>query len=164
MFVYKSKSPLTNHILSVIITPDLEKENNVKNLALGIGSIMFVLLIVAFSYVMINTSQRKTEVRVSTTEAMEQALSNIKIREYHELKNEKELGKYFSTYVVARLQAKNVSCIINIYDIDYEKGLIDAKCTVTYPTILGAKKLSVRKTLIADNWQKHLQDEVDVDD
>ena len=135
-----------------------------KNLALGIGSIMLVLLIVAFSYVMINTSQRKTEVRVSTTEAMEQALSNIKVREYVELKNEKELAKYFTTNVAVRLQAKNISCKLDIYDIDYNKGLIDAKCHVFYPTLLGQKHLTVRKTLIADNWQKHLQDEVEVDD
>lgn len=138
-------------------------EIKMKNLSIAIGSIFLIILIVAFSYVMINTSQRKTEVRTSTTEAMEQALSNLKVREYYELENEKQLAKYFSTYLTLRLETKKNSAIVNIYDIDFNKGLIDAECSVTYPTLLGTKVCSVRKTLICDLQNKKLTDNVEVD-
>ena len=135
-----------------------------KNLSIAMGSIFLIILIVAFSYVMINTSQRKTEVRVATTEAMEQALANLKVSEYYELENEKALADYFITNVVERLNVSNISAHCEIYDIDYEKGLIDANVVVYYPTVLGQKTCKVRKTLICDLQNKRLTDNVEVED
>ena len=135
-----------------------------KNLSIALGSIFLIILIVAFSYVMINSSQRKTEVRVATTEAMEQALSNLKIREYYELGSEKALASYYVSYIIERIETSKTSCVVKIYDIDYEKGFIDAKVQVKYPTLLGAKICTIRKTLICDLQNKKLTDNIEVED
>lgn len=123
-----------------------------KNFVIGFFMILFVVL----CGVAIGTSDsktlRKNEIDNSFGKAMEETMTTLKGQDpAYELKDKNQTAADMIQNFLVQMDSDS-DYKITIYTIDTDKGLMDASVTATYKQVFGTGKITVRKTVVVDQY------------
>lgn len=123
-----------------------------KNALIGLFSFMIILL-AGFA---INTSEgrtlRENELSSTVSSSMEKSMEILKLKKDYTIVEQKEFAADFIQNAMTKMNSKS-KYDVEIITIDVEKGLLDAKVTETYKQFARPGKVSVRKTIILEDYQ-----------
>ena len=123
-----------------------------KNALIGLFSFM-ILLLAGFA---INTSEgrtlRENELSSTVSSSMEKSMEILKLKKDYSITEQKEFAADFIQNAMVKMNSKS-KYDVEIMTIDVEKGLLDAKVTETYKQFARPGKVSVRKTIILEDYQ-----------
>lgn len=124
-----------------------------KNITIGIGSFIIILLLILILYTMQGRGAREEEIKDAITNAMESAGEQMK--ENGAYGTDQELEAAFVENLMQQLDSVSDTSV-TILKADHEKGLLSAEVTQTYQHPNGKTgKVSCVRTVILDR-----QDEV----
>lgn len=115
-----------------------------------------VCLTIVFSTVIVAAIQTRSNVQEELTTAVDSAINTTERVLYdgrEEFSSNQEYLNEFNYNLKELLEKKNSSIVyeVDVYGIDYEKGLIDVEVRAKYKNIIGSdRECSVRKTMIIE--------------
>lgn len=121
-----------------------------KSLVKGIGVTIIILLTVLLISCVVAKSNRQYELDTSLNTAIHQTVKVVEDHRYSISTNEEFIAELNRNLL---LQINSDSKIdIIIYDVDYQKGFIDTKVSLSFKYPHGTLgKVSTRKTMIIDD-------------
>lgn len=115
-----------------------------------------VCLTIVFSTVIVATIQTRSNIQEELTTAVDSAISTTERVLYdgrEEFSSNQEYLNEFNDNLKELLEKENSSIQyeVDVYGIDYEKGLIDVEVRAKYKNVIGSdRECSVRKTMIIE--------------
>lgn len=121
-----------------------------RNIILGISSVVLLLLIILITSTIFGRNARKNELRMAMNYSMEQALNACGKTDGSAPKSNDELVALFTENLTEQINSKS-SITIEILQVDLSKRLLSAKCTLYYNHLNGRLgSVSVTDTVITE--------------
>lgn len=121
-----------------------------KNVIIGICSVVLIGVLVLTIYTLHGRSIRKQELNRALTWGMENALEKLKEDSAYAPANNEELVALFLQEFLMEIDSKS-KVTVNILDVDSKKGLLSAEAILTYSHPIGTTgKVSARETVILE--------------
>lgn len=122
-----------------------------KNAMLGLFS-FFIILLAGFA---INTSEgktiRKNELTTTLSASMEKSMEILTMTKDYSIADQKEFVADFIQNAMIKMNSDS-KYNVKIYSVDVTKGILDAEVTETYRQFLKPGKVSIRKTIVLDDY------------
>lgn len=123
-----------------------------KNAIIGFFSLL-ILLLAGFA---INTAEgrtlRQNELSSTLSASMEKSMEILMTKKDYTISEQKEFVADFIQNAMVKMNSDS-TYDVEIFEVDIEKGLLDAKVTETYKQFLRPGKVSVRKTVILEEYE-----------
>lgn len=124
-----------------------------RNIALGVCSVIFLLMVVLVSSTVYGRSARQTELENALNESMKESLDTLDSNRNYIPKNNDELVAVFTQLFLEKINSKS-SAQVEVLDVDINKRLLTAKATLTYSHLNGRPgTVTATKTVIAEQFK-----------
>lgn len=122
-----------------------------KNIAIGIFSVLLVIMTLTIIMSVSGRTARKTELENALTNAMETTLKSLMDSEYAPKDNEEFIAIFEQAFYMQINSASNVS--YNVISVDCHKGLLKIEAVETFTYFTGTKgSVAVVKTAVLDRY------------
>lgn len=122
-----------------------------KNAVIGFCSIIILLLAGLAISTVEGRTMRQNELESTVSSVMEQSMEVLTISKDYDINNQKEFVADFIQNALVRMNSKS-EYEVEVFSVDTEKGILDAKVTQTYSQLFVPGKVSVRKTVVLDDY------------
>lgn len=122
-----------------------------KNAVIGFCSIIILLLAGLAISTVEGRTMRQNELESTVSSVMEQSMEVLTISKDYDINNQKEFVADFIQNALVRMSSKS-EYEVEVFSVDTEKGILDAKVTQTYSQLFVPGKVSVRKTVVLDDY------------
>lgn len=122
-----------------------------KNAVIGFCSIIILLLAGLAISTAEGRTMRQNELESTVSSVMEQSMEVLTISKDYDIRNQKEFVADFIQNALVRMNSKS-EYKVEVFSVDTEKGILDAKVTQTYSQLFVPGKVSVRKTVVLDDY------------
>ena len=121
-----------------------------KNIVIGIGSCLLIGILVLILYTMHGRSIRQEELDDALTAGMKTALEQVREGGSYAPESNEELTAMFLQSFLMQINS-NSKVTVHILDVDYEKGLLSVRATLTYRHPVGTEgRVVSEKTAIVE--------------
>lgn len=121
-----------------------------RNIVIGICSFTFLLYLILIGFTVWGRQRRESELESSLNFAMEQAMDNLQYIDRYRPNTNEEFVAVFEQQLVSLLMT-DAEYVIDILDVDVEKGLLSVRVTEFYKHLNGRQgKVQVQKSIILD--------------
>lgn len=122
-----------------------------KNAVIGFCSIIILLLAGLAISTVEGRTMRQNELESTVSSVMEQSMEVLMISKDYDIHNQKEFVADFIQNAFVRMNSKS-KYEVEVFSVDIEKGVLDAQVTQTYSQLFVPGKVSVRKTVVLDDY------------
>lgn len=130
-----------------------------KNIIIGIGSVILICSMIVLIYTQAGRSSRQTELENSLTSAMETAMNLLAERRDYAPKSDEEFVADFMEAFLTEIKSYS-DVEVNILDVDYKKGLLSVEAVIKYTHPNGKEgAVSAKRTMILEDYKKELEKE-----
>lgn len=120
-----------------------------KNFIRLIGVFLIMIILTIASINVYTKDAKAKETRQAVSESMEKAVTNLTLDDL-KVVNESEMADYFVTELATDVTSINKAMDVNIYEINYQEGFIDAEVKAYFNYVFGGSSVKVRRTLYVD--------------
>lgn len=128
-----------------------------KNAIIGFFSIV-LLLLAGFA---ISTSEgkamRQNELSSTLSASMEKSMEILTMSKDYDIEDQKEFAADFIQNAMIKMNSES-KYEVEVFTIDTEKGMLDAQVTETYQRFLSPGKVTVRRTIVLDDYTNPEED------
>lgn len=120
----------------------------------------FMLVILVFSAAAIQTAEnksfRKNELNRSLGEAMEQSMKILTINPIYHIGGESDSSEFIADFIQGFLTktTSDSDFMVEIFNVDVEKGLLDVRVTEKFRQIIGHGQVSSRKSVVLEDVKR----------
>lgn len=124
-----------------------------KNFIIGLCSILILILTGLTVGTVHGKTMRENELSSTVSSTMEESMRILTLDQKYKIENEKEFIADFIESSLVKMDSNSIYEII-IHTVDIKKGILDATVKQHYKQIFIPGKVSCRKTIILDDYNK----------